>query len=78
MLAPRHARRVAPGGGIIRPVAIADGRAFATWRLDRRRGHVEVEPFGRVTRAMRDGIGAEVAAISSFLGVDLALLTAAG
>ena len=27
-------KRVAPGGGIIRPVAIADGRVFATWRLD--------------------------------------------
>jgi Winged helix DNA-binding domain len=78
VLAPRHARRVAPGGGIIRPVAIADGRAFATWRLDRRRGRVEVEPFGRVTRAMRDGIAAEVAAISAFVGEDLTALTAAG
>ena len=43
-----HAAKVAPGG-IIRPVAIADGRAFATWRLDRRRRRVELEPFGRVT-----------------------------
>jgi Winged helix DNA-binding domain len=78
VLAPRHARRVTPGGGIIRPVAIADGRAFATWRLDRRRGRVEVDPFGRVTRAMRDGIVAEVAAIGAFLGVALTVLTAAG
>jgi hypothetical protein len=71
ILAPQHAARVAPGGGIIRPVAIADGRAFATWRLDRRRRRVEVEPFGRVTRAMREGVEAEVASIGAFVGVDL-------
>ena len=45
-------------GGIIRPVAIADGRIFATWRLDRRRG-VELEPFARVGRAMRAAVEAE-------------------
>jgi winged helix DNA-binding protein len=73
VLAAQHARRVAPGGGIIRPVAIADGRAFATWRLDRRRGRVELDPFGRVTGAMRAGVAAEVAAIGSFLGVELSV-----
>ena len=46
----RHAKRVAPGGGIVRPVAIADGRVFATWRLDRAKRRVELDPFGRVTR----------------------------
>jgi hypothetical protein len=66
-LAPRYARRVAPGG-IIRPVAIADGRVFATWRLDRARRRVEIEPFGRATRAMREGAEEEVAAIGAFLG----------
>jgi Winged helix DNA-binding domain len=63
VLAPAHAKRVAPGGGIIRPVAVADGRVFATWRLDRRRGRVELDPFGRVTKAMRAGVEAEVEAI---------------
>jgi hypothetical protein len=77
VLAPAFAKRVAPGGGIIRPVAIADGRVFATWRLDRRRGRVELDPFGRVSKAVRAGVEAEVAAISDFLGVPLAL-TAAG
>ena len=60
---------MAPGGGIIRPVAIADGRVFATWRLDRRRGRVELEPFGRVTKAMRAGVAAEEASIAAFLGL---------
>ena len=57
----RHAKRVAPGGGIIRPVAIADGRVFATWRLDRAKRPRRDRPFGRVTRAMRAGIDAEIA-----------------
>jgi hypothetical protein len=60
VLPVRHAAKVAPGG-IIRPAAIADGRAFATWRLDRRPGRVELQPFGRVTRAMREGVEAEAA-----------------
>jgi Winged helix DNA-binding domain len=60
VLPKRHATKVAPGG-IIRPVAIADGRAFATWRLDRRRNRIELQPFGRVTRAMRAGVEAEAA-----------------
>jgi hypothetical protein len=68
VLAPEHARRVAPGGGIIRPIAIADGRAFATWRLDRHRRRIELDPFGRVTKAMRAGVDAEVEAIGAFLG----------
>jgi len=77
VLADEHAKRVAPGGGIIRPIAIADGRAFATWRLDRRRRCIELDPFGRVTKAMRTGVEAEVDAISAFLDLPLAL-TAAG
>ena len=73
VVAPEHARLVAPGGGIIRPVAVADGRVFATWRLDRSRGRIELDPFG----AVPDGVGAEVAAIGAFLGLDLSLARAA-
>jgi hypothetical protein len=68
-----HAKRVTPGGGIIRPVAIADGRIFATWRLDRPKHRIELDPFGRVTKAMRAGVAAEVEAIGAFLGTCLAL-----
>jgi Winged helix DNA-binding domain len=65
-LAPRHARRPLPGGGIVRPVAIADGRIFATWRLDRARGRVEVEPFGRGVQA---GLDEEIEAVLAFAGL---------
>jgi hypothetical protein len=58
VLPARHAPRVLRGG-IIRPVVIADGRVVATWRLDRRRRRVELEPFGRVTRAVKAGVEAE-------------------
>jgi Winged helix DNA-binding domain len=67
-LPPEHARKVAPGGGIVRPVAIADGRVVATWRLDRSRRRVSVEPFGRVDRATRRGLDEEVAAVLEFVG----------
>ena len=50
-----HARRVHPGGGIVRATAIARGRAVATWTL--RAGRVSLEPFaplpGRVEVALR-------------------------
>jgi len=67
ILAAAHAKRPAPGGGIVRPVAIADGRVFATWRLDRKRGRVEVDSFGRVNKAMRAGLDAEIAAVLEFV-----------
>jgi hypothetical protein len=73
ILPSAHAKRVTPGGGIIRPVAIADGRVFATWRLDRPRRRIELDAFGRVTKAMRDGVEREVAAIGAFLGLELTL-----
>jgi hypothetical protein len=60
---------VTPGGGIIRPVAIADGRVFATWRLDRARRRVEIDPFGRVTKDMRAGLDDEIAAVLGFSGL---------
>ncbi len=42
-VAPEHARRVHPGGGILRATALANGRAVGTWA--RRRGKVVLEPF---------------------------------
>jgi len=73
VLAAEHVRRPLPGGGIVRPAAIADGRVFATWRLDRPRRRVEVAPFGPVPQAVRDGLDAEVEAVSRFLGATLSL-----
>jgi hypothetical protein len=73
ILPPEHAQRVAPGGGIIRPVAIHNGRVFATWRLDRPKRRIHVEPFGAVGKRMRSGLEHDVAAVGEFLGLCLAL-----
>ncbi len=42
-VAPEHARRVHPGGGILRATALANGRAVGTWSW--RRGSVAIDPF---------------------------------
>jgi len=55
-LAPADAPRVARGG-IIRAVAIDDGRVFATWR--RVKGRIVPEPFGRLTRAQASFFSAQ-------------------
>jgi hypothetical protein len=74
-LPPEHARKAAPGGGIIRPVAIQDGRVVATWRLDRPRRTLEVAPFGPISRA---GLEQETAAVGAFLGIELGLTLGSG
>ncbi|MEA2448275.1 MAG: hypothetical protein QOG63_207 [Thermoleophilaceae bacterium] len=59
-----HARAVWPGGGIIRPTVVANGRAVATWRLERRgkRVDVTVDPFGEEVDA-----AAEITDVQRFL-----------
>jgi hypothetical protein len=42
---PQYARRAHPGGGMLRPVAIVDGRVVATWTRGRQADSVELEPF---------------------------------
>jgi hypothetical protein len=42
-VAPEHARRVHPGGGILRATATVDGRVVGTW--SRPRGRVELDLF---------------------------------
>jgi hypothetical protein len=62
---------VLPGGGIVRPVILARGRAAATWRLagsgNRRRLHADW--FGR--RPAAAAIAAEAADVGRFLGLDV-------
>ena len=57
-----HARKVWPGGGIVRPTVIENGRAVAIWR--RSGTKVEIEPFGEHHVAG----DAEIADVERFLG----------
>jgi hypothetical protein len=62
--------RLFPGGGWFAPVVLVDGRCVATWRV-RRRGRgaqIEVDPFVRLSRAVRAGIAAEAEDVGRFLG----------
>jgi hypothetical protein len=61
MVPPAHARRVWPGGGIVRPTILANGRAVGTWR--RNGGRVEIEPFEDAAPAAED----ELADVGRFL-----------
>jgi len=68
----RHARRVHPGGGMLRAVATADGRAVGTWSTRRRDGRlaVAVEAFGRIPAAVRTALDAEAADVARFEGLE--------
>ena len=70
-----HAKRVYPGGGMLRAVATADGRAVGTWSARRRDGRlaVAVEPFGRIPAAVRAALAAEAADVARFEGLELAV-----
>ena len=58
-LSPEHARLVNPGGGMVKPLVVRDGRAVGTWS---RRG---VEPFPGEKAA---DVAAEMADVERFLG----------
>ena len=57
-----HARKVHPGGGMIRATATVGGLAVGTWTL---RG---VEPFGKLTNAVMAALEAERAEVERFAG----------
>lgn len=69
---PELLKQVHPGGGIIRPIILADGRAVATWARKRsgRKLTITVNPFESLSAEVRAGIDGEVEDIGRFLGVD--------
>jgi winged helix DNA-binding protein len=71
-VATEHARRVHPGGGILRAVACADGRVVATWTA-RRRTHtiaVVVEPFTELDGDIARALAIDAADVARFHGLD--------
>ncbi|HEX8648358.1 MAG TPA: winged helix DNA-binding domain-containing protein [Thermoleophilaceae bacterium] len=61
-----HDARVA-SGGIFRALALAEGRAAATWSLNR--GEVGLDPFGDLDPAAARAIEEEAADVRRFLGI---------
>jgi hypothetical protein len=68
-LPAEHARKVFPGGGWLHPAVVADGRAVATWRFERRAGRrVEIAPFETLAPAVAAALHAEAADMARFEG----------
>ncbi len=69
---PRFHTRVNPGGGIIRPSIVVDGRSVATWSSKRsgRRLALTIEPFEPLAREVEAAIEAEVEDLGRFEGLD--------
>ncbi|WP_119070892.1 winged helix DNA-binding domain-containing protein [Aggregatilinea lenta] len=69
MVSGAHARRIHPGGGLLKPTLIVDGCARGVWKLERtKRGvTVVVAPFEPLDEAARAGIDAEVGDLARFL-----------
>lgn len=65
----RYAREVNRGGGWVRGVALVDGRAVATWTVDRggAGARVRLRPFGRLARS--SALDAEIRDVERFLAV---------
>jgi hypothetical protein len=63
-VAPEHARRVHPGGGILRATAIANGRAVGTW--SRRGGAVTIDPFEPLPDRLAAALRRESRAVARF------------
>jgi hypothetical protein len=70
VLAAKHAKRIHPGGGLLRPALLVDGRATGTWKVKRHRDSIEVivEPFEDLTEDMWRRLDAEVEDLAHFLG----------
>lgn len=66
ILPAAHAKRILPGGGIIHPAVLVDGRIVGRWR--RRGDLVDVEPFTPLTAAVRSALVAEVDDLGRFVG----------
>ncbi len=67
-----YARRVHPGGGVIRPALLLDGKAGGIWRTKRRKRGVAitVELFETLPAGAVGAIEEEVEDIGRFLGVE--------
>jgi len=64
-------RQILPGGGIIRPAVLTEGRAAATWKLEGsgRRRRIRFDWFG--DRPQPPALDAEIAAVGAWLGLEL-------
>jgi len=67
---PERWPTVMPGGGLIRPTILVDGRAVGTWGMRRKGGSIEVtiDPFAELDTAVEEAVRAEVQDVQRFEG----------
>ena len=75
VLPGKHARRILPGGGLVHPALLVDGRVLGRWRVARNRNAAEVvvEPFQALGRDVRRLLQVEADDVARFLGVEAGL-----
>ena len=80
MIADAFAKRVHPGGGLIRSCMLVDGEAKANWKLERRRAgmRVIIEPFEALDSSILPSLEAEVESLGAFLNRDAKLRVLGG
>jgi hypothetical protein len=73
---PAYARRIHPGGGILNAALLVDGQARGTWKIQQRRGRLEVqvESFEPLSDALLPLVEAEASDVGRFLGVEAVLV----
>jgi len=73
---PQFERRLNAGGGILHPVALVDGLAVASWRLNRRGARLQlvVEPFEPLLPSVLPGLESEAADLGRFLNQPVELV----
>jgi hypothetical protein len=67
VLPPAYARRIHPGGGVIRPSVLLDGRVVGTWSLSRPKRAIQVVEFETLPSDARPSLEAELADVRRFL-----------
>ncbi len=72
----RYAREVHPGGGLLRPVALVDGRVIAVWGSKRRGAKltITVRPFDRLDPGVEKELEAETTDLGRFLSMSTGLV----
>ncbi len=75
VVAPRYAKRINPGGGLLHPTLLVDGWAVGTWAIGRHgdRITVTVEPFEALAPEVSAALASEIADLGRFHGVKAAL-----
>lgn len=75
MVSEGHAKRIHPGGGIIKQTLIVNGRAVGTWRRERKKSGytIFIEPFDSISQPLLPALETEVRDIGRFLQQETAL-----